>query len=312
KKKKRRRRRRGRRRRRRRRRRRGRRRRKEEEAEEDCEPQVSYSRIGELVKTELKKDQVCFLSAHSRYLVLGMQSGQINICDTLGNIIKHYRPHKNAINDISIDVNGDFIASCAKDDGRVVIRDVFQDTDKVHSFHQEKHILTVSLHPNYSDNNNTFVCGGMNQQVLERTMGYFRSETNILHCGEGPIYCIRRRKDIIAWNNDRGIKLYDTSNRKPIAAVKRASERANPSDPFQNRCCLCWEDDDTLLIGWGDWVKIAKIKSVISVNGAVSKTVDICGTFIIDYYVCGIAPFGENLMLLGYLDNEEENDNDSF
>ena len=45
-----------------------------------------------------------------------MKSGTIYVLDPHGDIIKQYRPHvKNAVNDISIDQNGDHVATCSKD-----------------------------------------------------------------------------------------------------------------------------------------------------------------------------------------------------
>ncbi|ETO13723.1 hypothetical protein RFI_23645, partial [Reticulomyxa filosa] len=80
------------------------------------EPQVKYVRMFGEVHKEIQKDKACFLTAHSRYLVLGRESGSISICDTQGNIIKTYRPHTQPINDISVSGNGDYVASCAKND----------------------------------------------------------------------------------------------------------------------------------------------------------------------------------------------------
>ena len=78
----------------------------------------------------------------------------------------------------------------------------------------------------------------------------------MLHSGEGPIYCIAWQCELIAWANDRGVKIYDISDHKPIAHINR-SNRGSP-DPERYKCCLCWENRETLLIGCSDWVKIAE------------------------------------------------------
>ena len=136
----------------------------------------------------------------------------------------------------------------------------------------------------------------------------------MLHSGEGPIYCISWQRELIAWANDRGVKIYDISDHKPIAHINR-SNRGSP-DPERYQCCLCWENRETLLIGWGDWVKIGRIRSVRTPQGHTMKEVHVTHVFITDFYICGIAPFKEDLILLAFLENgddstsEEETDSD--
>ena len=111
---------------------------------------------------------------------------------------------------------------------------------------------------------------------------------------------------MIAWANDRGIKVYDKTDNKPIGFINR-STKGSP-DPERYKCCLCWENGDTLLVGWDDWVKIGKVRTVRSPQGHFIKEVHVISVFNTDFYICGIAPFKEHLVLLAF--NEGDNDED--
>lgn len=68
-----------------------------------------------------------------------------------------------------------------------------------------------------------------------------------------------------------------------------------------------------MVVGWGTCVKIAAIKTnpsnganglqrTISISSA--KYVDIVASFQTSYYISGIAPFGDTLVVLAYIPEE--------
>lgn len=85
------------------------------------------------------------------------------------------------------------------------------------------------------------------------------------------------------------------------------------------RCSLFWQDDRTLLIGWADHIKIAKIKerkpsnppsvaSVPTLNSSTSLYVEITAIFELDCMISGLVPYGKDYLVLAYLtdDNFDE------
>ena len=75
------------------------------------------------------------------------------------------------------------------------------------------------------------------------------------------------------------------------------------------------QDDTLLVIGWGTSVKIASIRS--NQNGATNGTyrhvpmssmnkVDIVASFQTSYFISGVAPFGDSLVVLAYIPGEED------
>lgn len=82
-------------------------------------------------------------------------------------------------------------------------------------------------------------------------------------------------------------------------------------------CCI--QDDTLLVIGWGTSVKIAAIRanSPNGVNGvrtnisiSSTKYVDIVASFQTSYYISGIAPYGDALVVLAYIPEEENGEKD--
>jgi hypothetical protein len=66
-----------------------------------------------------------------------------------------------------------------------------------------------------------------------------------------------RGRRLVAWANEKGVKIYDTEAEKFITYIDRPKKSPRPD---MYRCNLCWEDDTTLLIGWADSIKIGKVK----------------------------------------------------
>lgn len=79
------------------------------------------------------------------------------------------------------------------------------------------------------------------------------------------------------------------------------------------------QDDTLLVIGWGTSVKIASIRTnpQKAANGTYSQIpvssmnqVDIVASFQTSYYISGIAPFGDSLVVLAYIPVEVDGEKD--
>ncbi|CAB4043512.1 vacuolar sorting-associated 41 homolog, partial [Paramuricea clavata] len=91
----------------------------EEDEEAEREPVLKYERIGNAVSKLFTNDAASCMAVHSKFLALGTHFGIVHILDHQGNHIinKEFPSHTTTVNQISIDNNGDYIASCS-DDGR--------------------------------------------------------------------------------------------------------------------------------------------------------------------------------------------------
>lgn len=50
----------------------------------------------------------------------------------------------------------------------------------------------------------------------------------VLHSGEGPIHAIKWRGSLVAWANNLGVKLYDTSTQQRLSFIERPPASPRP------------------------------------------------------------------------------------
>lgn len=122
----------------------------------DEEPKLKYDRMGNDVQNILLKDAVSCICVHTKFICLGTQWGVIHLLDHEGNTVpigsqegesKELQAHAVAVNAISVDANGDYIASCS-DDGRVCVRGLYS-SDNAHSLALGRQVKCVALDPLY-------------------------------------------------------------------------------------------------------------------------------------------------------------------
>eukprot|EP01113_Clastostelium_recurvatum_P018176 TRINITY_DN2143_c0_g1_i1.p1 TRINITY_DN2143_c0_g1~~TRINITY_DN2143_c0_g1_i1.p1 ORF type:complete len:931 (-),score=291.81 TRINITY_DN2143_c0_g1_i1:56-2848(-) len=279
---------------------------------DDEEPKLKYQRLGASVTEILKRDTASCMATHERFLALGTQWGVVYVLDFNGNEIKRFAPHSKNVNELSIDLSGEFVASCSED-GKVCISALYSPESADFAYH--KPISSVSMDPEFAKKSTRQFCvGGKAGQLVQNKKGWFGRADTVLHSGEGPIHAIRWRGTLIAWANDIGVKIFDCTTNQRITYIDRpkGSPRAD-----MYRCHLCWESDSTLLIGWADSVKIGQVKErnltelgpAAAAHGLPTRYVEIVALFQTDYIVAGIAPFGEYLTILAYIMNENDQTN---
>uniref|UniRef100_M8B150 Vacuolar protein sorting-associated protein 41 homolog n=1 Tax=Aegilops tauschii TaxID=37682 RepID=M8B150_AEGTA len=226
---------------------------------------------------------------------------------------KEIKAHTATINDISFE-DREYIGSCS-DDGTVVISNLF--TDEKLKFEYHRPMKAIALDPQYSRSNNRFATGGLAGQVLVLTKKSWVSGYNkkVLREGEGPIHSMKWRTDLLAWANDAGVKVHDMKTDRGIAFIEKPKGIPRPEVLLPH---LVWQDDTVLVIGWGTSVKVAAIRTDSSqgLNGmqrsisaaSSEKYVDIVGSFQTGYHISGIAPFGDLLVMLAYIPEEDDGD----
>ncbi|KAL5213790.1 hypothetical protein ABZP36_002942 [Zizania latifolia] len=286
-----------------------------EEDEVEEEPRLKYQRLGGSVPAIVSTDPAAAIAVADRMVALGTHNGTLHILDFQGNQVKEIAAHTATINDISFDADGEYIGSCS-DDGTVVISSLF--TDEKLKFEYHRPMKTIALDPDYYRNYRRFATGGLAGQVLILTKktwggGYHKK---VLRDGEGPIHSMKWRTDLLAWANDAGVKVHDMKMDKGIAFIERPKGIPRPEFLLPQ---LVWQDDTVLVIGWGTSVKIAAIRTDSSqgLNGiqrsittaSYQKYVDIVGSFQTGYHISGIAPFGDLLVVLAYVPEEEDKEN---
>jgi hypothetical protein len=173
----------------------------------------------------------------------------------------------------------------------------------------------ISLDPDYTKKQSKrFVAGGLAGHLYMNSKKWFGNKDQVLHSGEGPIHSVKWRGSLIAWANDVGVKVYDTAKDQRVTFIEKPRGSPRPEALLPH---LVWQDDTLLVIGWGTSVKIASIKSDQQQTGTFRQIqmssltqVDIVASFQTSYYISGIAPFGDSLVILAYIpiegDGEKE------
>ncbi|KAK1320882.1 hypothetical protein QJS10_CPA03g02564 [Acorus calamus] len=223
--------------------------------------------------------------------------------------VKAFSAHTATVNDLSFDMEGEYIGSCS-DDGFVVINGLF--TEEIMKFDYHRPMKAIALDPEYSrSTSRRFVAGGLAGNLFLNTKKWLGHRDQILHSGEGPIHAVKWRTSLVAWANDAGVKVYDMASNQRITFIERPRGSPRPELLLPQ---LVWQDDTLLVIGWGTCAKIAAIRtnSPGASNGALKnisfssvKYVDIVASFQTGYFISGIAPYGDALVVLAYIPGEE-------
>lgn len=284
-----------------------------EEKEEEIEPKLRYEPLQNDLCKILKNDGASCITVHTKFIALGTHNGFVYILDHHGNNIrsKELALHTKTINQISIDINGDYIATCSND-GKIVIHGLYSsESNLLLTFNHP--MYSVAIDPNFAKSGykRRFITG--NNKILLYEKGLFgQYKTNLVHQSESDIQNIKWKGQFIAWSTDKHLRIYDTIASKVITSCKR--ESITKLDELC-KCNLFWKNDSTLLAGWGDGVTIFVVKEERTVGQPhPNHLAEIISIFKINYLICGIAPFNEdnenNIVVLTVPKIKERKDTD--
>ncbi|GAA5823614.1 hypothetical protein JCM5353_005076 [Sporobolomyces roseus] len=290
----------------------------EEEDDEEEEPTLKYARLGGSAGGILEKDSASALLVSNKYIVLGSHNGAVYVLNLEGRLLKTFRPHAAMVNDLSLDLQSDFVASASMD-GKVAIHSFT--SNEAHVFDLQRPMRCVALEPNFSKRSTRqFVSGGMAGSLILSEKGWLGHKETVLYSGEGPIWTTEWRGTLIAWASDAGIRIYDTASSQRITYIARPEDSPR-ADLF--KCSLHWTNDHTLLIAWADFIKVAVVKERETKRGQLgvplpSSTelyVEVAAIFQVDCMISGIVPYGDSFLILAYLtedlyDNEATDNRD--
>lgn len=285
----------------------------EEAVEEEEEPRLKYQRMGGSLPSLLSTDAAASIAIAERMIALGTHDGTVHILDFQGNQVKEFSAHTATVNDLCFDSEGEYVSSCS-DDGSVVINSLF--TDERLKFEYHRPMKSIALDPDYSRKpTRRFVAGGLAGQLFLNSKTWLGYNKQVLHDGEGPIHAVKWRTCLVAWANDAGVKVYDMVNNSRVTFIERPRGSPRPELLLPH---LVWQDDTFLVIGWGTNVKVASIRTNSScangiqksIHASSAKYVDVVASFQTSYYVSGIAPFGDALVVLAYITEEVNGEKD--
>eukprot|EP00301_Raphidiophrys_heterophryoidea_P026852 c9357_g1_i1.p1 GENE.c9357_g1_i1~~c9357_g1_i1.p1 ORF type:complete len:1120 (-),score=336.69 c9357_g1_i1:335-3694(-) len=267
--------------------------------DDEDEPKLKYERLGNSALDILHTDHASCLFVFQRFLVLGTRAGRVFVLDFKGNKIREFFSHTSVVNEVSVDKSGEFIASCG-DDNRVVVNGLYTPEPVIHSF---SHVVKfVAIDPHYKTKTSKVVVHGGPGQLLATAKTWFTSKHQVISHEKAPIHALQWRGSLVAYATPERIVVLDSRSWTSVAAIPR-DEGTTP--PNQYRCCLCWEADGVLMIGWADKVTVVRLTSREQA-GRTQWSVDASETFTTNFWISGLAPFGTDLVVLAYYDIEED------
>ncbi|KAG5873450.1 hypothetical protein JTB14_007217 [Gonioctena quinquepunctata] len=281
-----------------------------ESSEDEIEPKLKYVRLSNDLQNILLRSSAKCIAVHPKFICLGSDLGIIYILDHQGNSIegKELKAHSVSVNRISIDSNGEFLATCS-DDGRVFIHCLFSKENNIY-LNLGRLVKSIALDPCYYKHgtNKRFITGDDKLTLYERSfLGNLRP---IVLCeSEGFVKSMCWGENFLAWSSNIGVRVYDMTARCSLGLIKWEEHPGISIDKF--RCNLRWADSRTLLIGWVDTVRVCVIRKRSNIELANRDLpeflVDPVSTFQTEFYISGIAPLDQNLVLLGFPKELDEN-----
>lgn len=274
----------------------------------DEEPKLKYSRMFNDVHNILTLDAISCIVVHPKFVCLGSQWGIIHLLDHEGNTAtiengskkKEFHAHTIAVNHISVDLNGDHIATCS-DDGKVLIHGLYSAENNL-TMSLGRVIKSVAIDPHYKSSSGLrFIIGDTKLTLYEKSF-FNRIKTTVLCECEGYVQAIAWQDRFVAWTGDIGVRVYDITARCSLGLIKWETNASVPIEEY--RCNLLWSSEKTLMIGWVDTVRICFIRKRHSLELQSKATteylVDPMYTFQTEYFICGLAPFEDQLVILGF------------
>lgn len=279
------------------------------EIAEEVEPKLKYVRLTNDVQTILTKDGVSYLAAHPKFLCIGTDWGALHLLDYEGNIVNNgqLRPHTVAVNQISIDSRGEFIATCS-DDGNVFVYGLYTAED-AQQVSLGRCVKSVAIDPLYhrSGSYRRFITGDDRLMLHERTF-LGRTKSVVLCDVEGAVHNMRWHSRFVAWASNIGLRVYDVVSRCSLGLIKW--DKRNNIVPSAYRCNLTWKDGGTLLVGWVDTVRICGVKRRPQrLRDVPEYIVEPLSMFRIDYFISGIGPLGPGQLVILCYSKEKDGGN---
>lgn len=278
------------------------------EEEEEEEPKLKYERVCGDLRDILKRDAATCIAANSKLIIVGTSWGRIHVLDHQGNKVREFAPHNSPVTQLDLDANGDYIASCCHD-RRVVVQGLYT-SENSHTLVLEAPVRCVTLDPMYYKprSGRRFVVGTTKLILYEKALfGQLRSSVLAEGGGAGPVRAMRWAGQFLAWATDSGVRVTDMATKSIITLIKRDHSLALPGEQYLPH--LCWANEQTLMVGWGDSIKVCRVR-VRSTPHSPHLTpapvslplhyLEIVFMFTTDFYVCGLGPLDEHVVVLAY------------
>lgn len=136
--------------------------------------------------------------------------------------------------------------------------------------------------------------------LYEKTFLNRLRPTVLCEC-KGYVQAIAWQDRFVAWASEVGVRIYDLVARCSLGLIQWEKSPNRSIEDY--RCNLLWSEPKTLMIGWVDTIRICVIRKrsqiELQTRDVTEYLVDPVYTFQADYYIGGLGPLDNQLVLLG-------------
>lgn len=232
-------------------------------------------------------DEVTCAVLRPRVALVGTKMGRVFCIDVGGTSATVVASQTPAVQCISVDNEARYCAYGTAD-GRISVVPVVPDASEPWVFeHGPFPALSVALCPDYSASSSqesSSVCAGSSDGRLVMHRHNLFGRHSLVHCGEGAVTGVCWRGALVAWCNDRGVKMFNATSGQKVTFIPK------PEGGREHRCLLAWASDERFFAAWGRVVKIATL--VEQGEGTGIFYAEVQRQFEAEATVCGLAPLG--------------------
>lgn len=144
------------------------------------------------------------------------------------------------------------------------------------------------------------VTGDTKLTLYEKTFLNRLRGTVLCEC-EGYVQAMSWHERFVAWASEVGVRVYDLVARCSLGLIQWEKSPNRSIEDY--RCNLLWSAPKTLMIGWVDTIRICVIRKrsqiELQTRDVTEYLVDPVYTFQTDYFISGLGPLDDQLVLLG-------------
>lgn len=168
-------------------------------------------------------DTITCFKVSEKFLVIGRESGRLELVDYNGDVIKKFHEHRGAVRDVCFDGrSSEYLATCS-DDGTAVMYSLYSEQGFVQKFKVDngvRRLAAVALDPHCSNRKTKELVVGDDQgRVYFLSSGWLGHSETILFSGKYKIDTIVWSGTLVAWASLSGVRLYDVSCHQPVGTL---------------------------------------------------------------------------------------------
>ena len=280
------------------------------------EPILKYQSLNldQDIQDIFKTGSATSISTHDRFIAVGFTSGEIALFDYTGICLQSKKVHKARVNQVSLDMDGEYYASCSED-GEVIVTG-FSSSDKEQKITVDSKgpVTSVALDPGYAKpDSGRKILAAVENKVIYCEKGFWGVKQRELCQEGGTISNINWEGKFASWTTYDGVHIFDTTTMTKVALIEPEN---HSKETNQSNWRILWIDDFNFIVSFSDIIRTYFIKQTVAttsgfsfldnIKSVIEYEIECVHEFSIDSQVCGIGMMDKMMILLILKDNVPE------